>query len=173
MTALEFNCYLDQVKPHLNRYAYMLTANCENARDLVQDTFFKALANQDKFRDDINFKAWTFTIMRNIFINNYRKGSKYRRIDHQPDHYSITQKYVSVDNPDGGITMQQIAEAIDLLEYDYKMPLLMHVQGFKYHEIAQKLNLKMGTVKSRIFLSRKKLGQSLRDPYLKHVYFND
>ncbi|MBN2167443.1 MAG: sigma-70 family RNA polymerase sigma factor [Marinilabiliaceae bacterium] len=157
MTAIEFDFNLNKMRSHLRRFAYKLTLNNESAQDLVQDTFYKAWANREKFREDINFKAWTFTIMRNIFINEYRKLQKSRRIDQTPDHFTIVQKYKSDDTPDGRLSMIQLHEAMEKLEYEYKTPLLMHVQGFKYYEIAEKLNLKMGTVKSRIFLSRKKL----------------
>jgi RNA polymerase sigma-70 factor (ECF subfamily) len=169
MTAIEFDTQLQEVRSHLIRFAYQLTMNSENARDLLQDTCFKALANRDKFREDINFKAWTFTIMRNIFINDYRKGQKNRRIDQAPDHYSLVQRNANFDTPEGRMTMKQIRDTIELLEDDYREPLLMHITGFKYIEIADKLNLKMGTVKSRIFLSRKKLSILLRDNSFRHM----
>jgi RNA polymerase sigma factor (sigma-70 family) len=168
MTAVEFNTQLEQVRKHLSRFAYQLTTDRENASDLLQDTFFKALANREKFREDVNFKAWAFTIMRNIFINDYRKGLKYKRVDQQPDHYSMVQKSASLDTPEGRVTMGQLRDTIELLEDDYKRPLLMHIDGFKYTEIAQTLNLKMGTVKSRIFLSRKKLALLLKDSSFRH-----
>lgn len=157
MTAVEFDCNLEKIRTHLGRFAYQLTTNSENAQDLVQDTFYKAWANREKFREDINFKAWTFTIMRNIFINDYRKLQKYRRVDQTPDHFSIVQRYFSEDTPDSRLNMVQLKDAIQKLENEYKMPLLLHVKGYKYSEIAEILNLKMGTVKSRIFLSRRKL----------------
>ncbi len=169
MTAIEFDTQLQQARSHLIRFAYQLTMNSENARDLLQDTCFKALANREKFREDINFKAWTFTIMRNIFINDYRKGQKNKRVDQAPDHYSMVQRNASYDTPEGRVTMQQICETIELLEDDYRTPLQMHIQGFKYIEIADKLQLKMGTVKSRIFLSRKKLATLLRDNSYRHL----
>lgn len=169
MTAIEFDTQLEQMRKHLARFAYQLTADGENASDLLQDTYFKALANREKFREDVNFKAWTFTIMRNIFINDYRKNMKYRRIDHEPDHYSLVHKSATMDTPEGRVTMGQLRDTIDMLDDEYKKPLLMHIDGFKYTEIAQKLQLKMGTVKSRIFLSRKKLAVLLKDSSFRHV----
>ena len=169
MTAIEFDTQLEQVRKHLVRFAYQLTSDSENANDLIQDTLFKALANKEKFREDVNFRAWTFTIMRNIFINNYRKGQKNRRIDTAPDHYSLVQRSANFDTPEGQVTMSQLRDTIDLLDDEYKTPLLMHIDGFKYTEIAQKLKLKMGTVKSRIFLSRKKLSIMLKDSSFRHV----
>jgi RNA polymerase sigma factor (sigma-70 family) len=168
MTAIEFNTQLELVSKHLSRFAYQLTTDGENANDLLQDTLFKALANREKFREDVNFKAWTFTIMRNIFINDYRKGQKYRRVDQEPDHYTMAYKSATYDTPDSRVTMGQLRDTIDMLEEEYKAPLLMHIDGFKYTEIAQKLSLKMGTVKSRIFLSRKKLACLLKDQSFRH-----
>lgn len=163
MTAIEFNSQLEKVHKHLNRFAYHLTMNNENARDLVQDTCIRALLNRDKFRDDVNFKAWAFTIMRNIFINEYRKGLKYRMVDQAPDHYTLIQRFANMDVPDARLHMHQIAEAIRQLDDDYRQPLQMHIDGYKYIEIAEKLNVKMGTVKSRIFISRKRLTELLAD----------
>jgi RNA polymerase sigma factor (sigma-70 family) len=171
MTAIEFDYNLNNMRTHLNRFAYQLTLNAENAQDLVQDTLFKALANREKFREDINFKAWTFTIMRNIFINEYRKNQKYRRVDQAPDHYSLINKQTSQETPEGQMTILQLNDAMDKLDYEYKQPLLLHIKGFKYSEIAQQLNLKMGTVKSRIFLSRKKLSHILRDKHLQSFVY--
>ena len=169
MTAIDFDYNLSKMHTHLRRFAYQLTLNSENAQDLVQDTYYKAWANRDKFREDINFKAWTFTIMRNIFINDYRKSQKSKRIDQAPDHYSIVQKYTSDDTPDGHVLMLQVKEELNNLENEYRLPLLLHIQGYKYCEIADKLNLKMGTVKSRIFLSRKKLSHKLQDKHLANI----
>ncbi|PZX10144.1 RNA polymerase sigma-70 factor (ECF subfamily) [Breznakibacter xylanolyticus] len=163
MTAIEFNTQLEKIHKQLNRFAYHLTMNSENARDLVQDTFCRALQNRDKFREDVNFKAWAFTIMRNIFINEYRKGQKYKMVDQEPDHYSLTSRFANHDVPDSRLHMRQVSDAISLLEDDYRTPLQMHIQGYKYIEIAEMLNVKMGTVKSRIFLSRKKLGEMLAE----------
>lgn len=163
MTAIEFNTQLEKVHKQLSHFAYHLTMNNENARDLVQDTCYRALSNRDKFREDVNFKAWTFTIMRNIFINEYRKGQKYKMVDQAPDHFTLVQRFANHDEPDGRMHMRQVVDAIGLLDDDYRTPLQMHIEGYKYIEIAEMLNVKMGTVKSRIFLSRKKLNEMLSD----------
>ena len=76
MTQVEFYSKFDQMTSLLNSFAYNLTKNVEDAKDLFQETAFRALTNRDKFRTGTNFKAWLFTIMKNIFINNYRKKVK-------------------------------------------------------------------------------------------------
>ena len=73
MNSLKFQDRLLGLQDNLLNFAYMLTANREEAKDLLQDTTLKALDNEDKYIDNVNFKGWVFTIMRNIFINNYRR----------------------------------------------------------------------------------------------------
>jgi RNA polymerase sigma-70 factor (ECF subfamily) len=172
MTALEFNYELVQIKDHLRRFAFQLTMNSENAEDLLQDTYIKALSNSDKFRENINFKAWTLTIMRNIFINDYRRNQKNKRIDKTPDHFTMVQRVTDHNTPDNNISVKQINDALNNLDPEYQVPLAMHIQGYKYKEIAERLNLKMGTVKSRIFLSRKKLATMLRDRINPELFTN-
>lgn len=76
MSTIEFNQNFDFLTNSLNAFAYSLTKNTDDAKDLYQETAFRAINNKEKFRPETNFKAWTFTIMKNIFINNYRKKSK-------------------------------------------------------------------------------------------------
>jgi len=164
MTAMEFNYQLTSLTGSLERFAYSLTSNFEDARDLLQETFVKAISYRDKFADNTNLKAWTFTIMKNTFINNYRRASKANTtFDHTDDLYYLNLNQESgIENPDEFLSAKEIRLNIDLLEDEFRVPFLMHLQGFKYKEIAEKLNLKIGTVKSRIFFTRKKLMDSLK-----------
>jgi RNA polymerase sigma-70 factor, ECF subfamily len=165
MTAHEFNNSLIGMKPNLQRFAMSLTSDRDNALDLVQDTYLKAIANKDKFVDFTNLKAWVFTIMKNTFINNYRRGIKENTlIDGTQDLYYINMPhdkgYVS---PESAYAEAEIEKAIDSLSDEFRIPFRMHVEGFKYKEIADKLDLKIGTVKSRIFFTRQKLMLILKD----------
>lgn len=161
---MEFNYQLTSLTGSLERFAYSLTSNFEDARDLLQETFVKAISYRDKFADNTNLKAWTFTIMKNTFINNYRRASKANTtFDHTDDLYYLNLNQESgIENPDEFLSAKEIRLNIDLLEDEFRVPFLMHLQGFKYKEIAEKLNLKIGTVKSRIFFTRKKLMDSLK-----------
>jgi len=165
MTAVEFNHQLIGLKPNLERFAYSLTADREDAHDLLQETYYKALSYRDKFEDYTNLKAWTFTIMKNTFINNYRRAVKQNTtFDSTKDLYFLNQtKETQLSSPESEISFDEINKTIDELEEEYKVPFLMHVNGYKYKEIADELNLKIGTVKSRIFFSRKKLMERLKD----------
>lgn len=154
-----------KLQDNLLNFAYMLTANREEAEDLLQDTTLKALDNRDKYIDNINFKGWVFTIMRNIFINNYRRMVRNQTvIDKTEDlfHLNLPQES-GFDTPDGTYTIKEIRRAINSFPAEYRVPFSMHIAGYKYHEIASHLGLPLGTVKSRIFFARQKLQSILRD----------
>jgi RNA polymerase sigma-70 factor, ECF subfamily len=165
MTAHEFNNSLIEMKGNLQRFAMSLTADRDSALDLVQDTYLKAITYKDKFVDYTNLKAWVFTIMKNTFINNYRRNVKENTIiDGTQDLYFLNLPHDKGSiSPESSYAEEEIRKAIDSLSDDFRIPFKMHVDGFKYHEIAEKLGLKIGTVKSRIFFTRQKLMLKLRD----------
>lgn len=165
MTAMEFNHKLISLEPNLERFALSLTSDREKAKDLLQDTYMKAIMYRDKFQAFTNLKAWTFTIMKNTFINNYRRGIRENTtMDNTKDLYYINKPRESgFDSPESDYTVQEIRKAIDNLEDEFRVPFEMYNAGYKYKEIADELNLKIGTVKSRIFFTRKKLMETLKD----------
>ncbi|GAB5552623.1 MAG: RNA polymerase sigma factor [Saprospiraceae bacterium] len=159
MSQLEFHTKLDNMSSVLHAFAYNLTKNVEDAKDLYQETAFRAITNQDKFRPGTNFKAWLFTIMKNILINNYRKKTKANTIMDSTDNmYYINSGSITINNKaESNIMMKELIKMIEELDDSIKVPFLMHYQGFKYQEIADQLDLPLGTVKSRIFFARKEL----------------
>jgi RNA polymerase sigma-70 factor (ECF subfamily) len=163
MTAIEFNYQLTSLSSSLEKFAYSLTSNREDARDLVQETFVKAISYRDKFADDTNLKAWTFTIMKNTFINNYRRIMKANTtFDNTNDLFFLNLNRESVfESPDSSYSAKEIERHINQLDDEFRVPFKMHLQGYKYKEIADNLGLKIGTVKSRIFFTRKRLMNSL------------
>jgi len=165
MTALEFNHRLLSLKDNLQYFAYSLTLNQEDADDLIQDTYLKAITNKDKFDPATNLKAWIYTIMKNTFINKYRKETKVNTIiDNTKDLYYLNNSNTAdADTPDTRYNHSELEKVINALQDDHRIPFQMHFQGYKYKEIADKLNLSIGTVKSRIFFSRKKLMEKLKD----------
>ena len=153
------------LQSNLLSFAYQLTTDKEEARDLLQDTTLKALDNEEKYVDNVNFKGWIFTIMRNIFINNYRQTvRKATVIDQTEDLYHLN---ISQDSgfstPEGSYAVKEITAALEGFSDDYRIPFNMYVAGYKYNEIAEKMNLPLGTVKSRIFFARKRLRDQLQD----------
>jgi len=163
MIKVEFCSQLLSLERHLRKFAYRLTLNKPNAKDLVQETFLKALINREKFVIDENFKAWTFTILRNAFINNYRRNSRQITFCDQTSEsfYSNQTEESGSDDPDSVYSELEIKRNIEQLKDMLRVPFKMHIDGYKYKEIASKLNLNIGTVKSRIFLSRKQLRDQL------------
>jgi len=159
MSTLEFNDRFDKMTSLLQSFAYNLTKNVEDAKDLYQETAFRAMTNRDKFRVGTNFKAWLFTIMKNIFINNYRKKMKANTImDSTDNQYYINSGSNAVENgAESNIMITELNKMINSLDESTKIPFLKHFQGFKYQEIADQLDLPLGTVKSRIFFARKEL----------------
>lgn len=163
MTAIEFNYKLLGMQSYLQYFAKKLTANEEDANDLVQETNYKALLFREKFVHHTNFKAWLFTIMKNIFINNYRRNKKAQTFIDTTDNLSYV--HGRIDSfpvtPDSELRENEILEVVASLEDEHRVPFEMHTQGFKYKEIAEELDISIGTVKSRIFFGRKKLMERL------------
>ena len=163
MSSIEFNKMLVSNSDFLKPFAINLTRDTEAAKDLYQETLFKALANQDKYSVGTNIKAWLFTIMRNIFINDYRRKAKQRTIfDHTPNDFLINQKQATVNNAaESELRIKEINQAIHDLPEIFKTPFLLYFDGFKYHEIAHVLNEPLGTIKSRIHFARKLLKEQI------------
>jgi RNA polymerase sigma factor (sigma-70 family) len=165
MSALQFNQKLLSLENNLKYYALSLTSDRDRAFDLLQETFLKALTYQDKFSEDTNFKAWVYTIMKNTFINDYRKALKSRNSSSGSNsefHLKIAKDQV-YPSADSFYYTNEIEKSISALEDEYRIPFQMFLDGYKYKEIAEKLELPLGTVKSRIFFTRKKLTYTLRD----------
>lgn len=150
---------LEDVSNSLRAFSLKLTGNETDANDLYQDTAFRIISNAEKFQQNTNFKAWAVTIMRNIFINNYRK--KVRRgtiLDQTPNNYYINSGSQSIEN-DGETRMayKELLRMVSALPEDFKKPFWMAYKGYKYDEIAEELDAPLGTIKSRIFFARRKL----------------
>ncbi len=161
-----FKTSLLSMQGNLLSFALKLTLNRDEANDLVQDTTLKALNNEEKFVDNANFKGWMLTIMRNIFINNYRKSARENTIvDTSEDLYRLNVAHDSggVETPDGAFAVSEISSVIERFPDDFRKPFTMHVAGYKYEEISEKLGMPLGTVKSRIFFTRKRLREILKD----------
>ncbi len=169
MSTAEFSSQINEMSGMLHAFAYKLTKNSDDTKDLFQETAFRALTNQDKFRAGTNLKAWLFTIMRNIFINNYRKKSKSNTIfdatDNQYYLNSGTATQTVQNDSESGILMQELQKMVDVLDDSIRVPFLMHYYGYKYQEIAEQLDLPLGTVKSRIFFARKELKDAVQKSY--------
>lgn len=165
MTSTLFQQKLLSLQTNLLNFAYTLTLNRDDAQDLCQDTALKALDNEDKFVDGTNFKAWVFTIMRNVFINRYRRASLATVVvDTSDDLYQINVPIEGAENnPDDAYSIKEISEVVNSFPDEYRIPINMHLAGYRYAEISERLGIPVGTIKSRIFYARKKLQSLLKD----------
>ncbi len=165
MTSAAFTTRLMNLQSNMLNFAFTLTANRDDAYDLLQDTTLKVLDNREKYVDNTNFKGWVFTIMRNIFINNYRRVVRSATvIDRTEDLYHLNLPQDSgLESPEGAFGVNEISSAIDQLPDKYRVPFSMHVAGYRYNEIADHMQLPLGTVKSRIFFARQALQQRFAD----------
>ena len=164
MASLEFNNLLISNADFLKPFANNLTKDSETAKDLFQETLYKALANQEKYNVGTNIKAWLFTIMRNIFINDYRRKTKQQTIfDNTPNDFLLNYNQAAVFNQaETDLRIKEIYQAIYLLPEIFKTPFLLYFDGYKYHEIAEALDEPLGTIKSRIHFARKLLKEQIK-----------
>lgn len=163
MTALEFTHQLSGMRPELYSFTRRFTADRDESLDLVQDTLLKALAYRDKFRENNNLKGWLFTIMRNTFINKYRRQKRTMTShDNTEELYflNVEDKH-TFNKPEKTFEYHDILKHINSIHADLLKPFTLHMQGYKYHEIAEALTLPIGTVKNRIFQARKEIQKRL------------
>jgi len=163
MSTIEFNEMLVSNAEFLKPFAITLTKDNEQAKDLFQETLYRAIANQDKYHVGTNIKAWLYTIMRNIFINNYRRRAKQQTIfDSTPNDFLLNIKQAAVSNDAiAKLNMKEVQAAIHELPEIFRNPFMLYYDGFKYHEIADILQEPLGTIKSRIHFARKILKEQI------------
>ncbi len=167
MSRFEFSNNFDEQTKVLRSFAFSLTKDDEEAHDLFQETAYRAFSNKDKFRPGTNFRAWLMTIMKNIFINNYRRRKRYNTISDQTSNlYYINSGEEDIFNKgEVSMFMEELFEIIEDLPESLREPFQMYYEGFKYHEIADQLDLPLGTVKSRIYFARKELKEKIKVQY--------
>ena len=172
MTNFEFSHKVNLHYSPLRGYALKLTQDHEDANDLVQETMLKAFKNKDKFEEGTNLKGWLYTIMKNIFINNYRrmvKGNIFTD-DTEGQFYINQASFTAKNEGERNLVMKELNTAIDELAENLKIPFLMSFEGYKYEEIAEQLDVPLGTVKIRIHVARQRLMERLKDYGTKHSF---
>ena len=167
MTTLKFNHSLAQIQNLLFAFAMKLTySNREDANDLFQETVMRAFASRHRFQEGTNFKAWVTTIMRNCFINEYRKRRTRNQVEQPLEENTEFAVRQAVHNDAGTIIMmKELRIMLDSMDDAHRVPFEMFFNGFEYQEIAEELDLPMGTVKSRIFFARKKMKDMIQRSY--------
>ena len=152
-----------EIQSNLLNFALTLTNDRDDAYDLLQDTTVKALTNREKYADNTNLKGWLFTIMRNLFINNYRRSARTQAVADTTGYQLNLCQEAGASSPEGSYAEGEIRNAIAEFDPKFGEPFAMHVAGYKYNEIAEKMNLPLGTVKSRIFFARQALQERFAD----------
>lgn len=154
----EFNTLVITNSEGLKPFAITLTRDHETAQDLCQETLYKALAHHDKYQPGTNIKAWLCTIMRNIFINDYRRAERKKIV---VDTVRYAAQHQTFEGADKAIRLKEINTALHQLPVIFKNACLLYLQGYKYSEIAEALNEPLGTIKSRIHFARKMLKKQI------------
>ncbi|MGF2413332.1 RNA polymerase sigma factor [Ferruginibacter sp.] len=163
MSAIEFDQIVINNADYLKPFAITLTRDNETAKDLLQETMFRAFANREKYNAGTNIKAWLYTIMRNIFINDYRRKSKQNTVlDNSINEFLINSNQLTVTNAaESNLKMKEIQQAVYQLPDIFRNPFVLYFDGYKYNEIADLLKEPLGTIKSRIHFARKLLKEQL------------
>ncbi|MEM1324384.1 MAG: RNA polymerase sigma factor [Bacteroidota bacterium] len=167
MNSVDFVDNFNALESKLYAFAFKLTKDESRAKDLVQEAAFKAYKNLARFKPGTNFKAWISTILRNTFINNYRR-KKVRNITSEPVsvimHKVDSEQYTDNEGT-VNVETQELHSIIQDLKPKYRKPFIMQYRGYEYSEIAEAMDIPVGTVKSRLFVARKKLQAAVRSRY--------
>jgi len=163
--------------------AYRMTRNAEDAEDLVQETYLKAYRYYDKFEEGTNFKAWLFKIMKNTFINNYRRRqqappqSDFADIEESFESLVASEATEQIKSPEEefleNVLDEDVQRALDALPTDYRMVVLLaDLEGFSYKEIAEILEIPVGTVMSRLYRGRRLMESTMLTYAREHGYLH-
>lgn len=165
MTTPEYTVKVVEMRSALEQFTYRFTADRDEALDLVQDTILRALTYRDRFKSDVNLKGWLFTIMRNTFINNYRKSrrEKTSRDTTKELYFLNVEDDYTFNSPESNYEYEDVWKNVNEIREELVIPFKMHLSGYKYHEIADHLKIPIGTVKNRIFHARKEIQKKLMD----------
>lgn len=168
MSTFEFQQHLVSLRQQLYYFALSLTRDRDTAQDLLQESMLRALTYREKFQDNTNFKAWLYTIMRNTFINDHRRGKRtdavMGRVEREQFHAMRVETAASTEST---VKLREIDHSMARLDDAFREPFRMHHDGFRYHEIADRLGIPIGTVKSRIHQARHRLMDMLSDKHVK------
>lgn len=167
MTNQEFTQEISKLERLLFSFALRLTSNRADAEDLMQETSLRAYRHKEKFAQGTNFKSWVSTIMRNAYINRYRKMKTRRHINNSIENYSyaLENNNAIPNQGEHDLRLQELKKMLNSVGDLYSVPFLMFHRGYEYKEIAEKLNIPIGTVKSRIFLARQRMKKMIGQRY--------
>ncbi len=150
----------------LRAFAIQLTRDKSDADDLYQDTVYKAIRYRHLYQPQTNMQAWMMTIMRNTFINDWRRLKRKQLAIQMPiTGVTLTHNDATANQGESNVNMQELTQLVEQLDDTFKVPFLMAFRGHKYEEIAEELQLPLGTIKSRIHQARKMLKAKVLQRY--------
>lgn len=164
MENMPFDDRIITYSKNLHHFAIGFTNNPDDANDLVQDTYVKAIRYANLYTEGTNLKAWLFTILKNTYFNNYRSNQYHSKVVTVTEDYQPHQLLKSSTTNAGVETLisEDINKALMMLPEEYSLPFLRYFEGYKYLEIAEEFCIPIGTVKTRIHMARKILKSKLR-----------
>ena len=166
LTNVEFQQRYNEYHDLLFGFAMKLTRNLDNANDLMQETACRAFKHRGKFTIGTNFKAWMTTIMRNTFINGYRKKKTRNKVEAPIEDFLFAiENKTTNGTAESSVMMSELQGLLDQLSTTYRIPFVMFVKGYQYQEIAEQLDIPIGTVKSRIYSARQNMQKMIKDAY--------
>ncbi|MCI0919841.1 RNA polymerase sigma factor [Sphingobacterium rhinopitheci] len=160
MTTQMINATIQENRPILQRFAFKFTKDPFEVEDLVQETFMRSLKTIEKLINDPKLLTWLFVIMKNIYINKYRKINRYKQIETHLTHSANT--VTCKNNAESNLVYSDINTALKKLKTKHYECIVMHLNGYKYHEIAACLQVPEGTIKTRVQLCKKILKKELK-----------
>jgi len=162
----EFLSAYQSLEQRLRAFAIKLTRSKTDADDLLQETVMLAYSNRKKIRMGTNFKSWITTIMRNTFINDYRiKRNRKTITGALEDHAHEAKNKMVTNDCESTLMMEELSDILQKIDSKYRLPFLMYYKGYDYQEIAAKMKIPMGTVKSRLYVARQKLSTLIQTYY--------
>jgi RNA polymerase sigma-70 factor (ECF subfamily) len=149
-------------RPLLVKFSTNFTYDRDEAQDLVQETLLKAIQFKNSFRQNTNLEGWLFIIMRNTYINKYRKQVKAKSLISARELSSVrVEDHHTFTRPLEALQVKEVWRVIDRIREEFQVPLKMFITGYKYEEIASNLKIPVGTVKNRIFQARQEVQKRL------------
>ncbi len=165
MNTNNFTLEFTSLAHHLRAFAYTLTRDTSSAEDLFQETALRAFRHKEKYSANTNMKAWLSTIMKNAFINSFRRKKRQRALqDTTVEGVLLNSSDQSVlNNGEENLRLRELYRIIDDLDEGLKRPFLLAYEGYKYQEIHEIMGLPIGTIKSRIFMARKEMKAKIKE----------
>jgi len=154
MNQLQFTTAISKFSPKLLLHAIKFTKDEDEAKDLLQETLIKGVKSLNTFTEESNLKGWLYTIMKNTYINQFLKQDRRNAIFKSNEEIITKGTQIAINDGERNFVMKDIHQALSSINESYRIPFLRYFEGYKYHEIAEELDLPVGTIKTHIHQAR-------------------